>query len=235
MTARLPRVLVIDDQPRLAEALARLAPDIELLRVSGSSEGPRHARNWREAEPLLLAGRRGPDAIVLDIRFDLPDEELLPELRPLGEGTAARRLRVERRRRQGIYLLERIRHRLPDLAVILTTANEEIEFEEDEIRLRADAFTWAVAAGEEAGAASVARLLRRALEERRAPPATGRFFWGSSAAMRELRRRVAALAPTPMPLLVTGPTGSGKNLLVREVFHPLSGRKGPFLAFECAS
>jgi DNA-binding NtrC family response regulator len=233
VTAKRPRVLVIDDQPRLAEALARLAPDIELLRA-GAGDRP-SATSWSEAEPLLSPGRRGPDAVVLDIRFELPDEELLPDRRPLGDGAAARRLREERRRRQGIYILERVRHRLPDLAVILTTAYEDIEFEEDAIRLRADAFTWAFASGEEAGAAAVARLLRRALEERAAPPATGRFFWGASAAMRELRRRVAALAPTPMPLLVTGPTGSGKNLLVREVLHPLSGRKGPFVAFDCAT
>ena len=53
--------------------------------------------------------------------------------------------------------------------------------------------------------------------------------------MRELRRRVLSLAPTPMPLLVTGPTGTGKNLLVREVVHPASGRKGPLVAFDCAT
>jgi DNA-binding NtrC family response regulator len=53
--------------------------------------------------------------------------------------------------------------------------------------------------------------------------------------MRELRRRIASLAPTPLPLLVTGPTGSGKNFLVREVLHPLSGRKGPLVSFDCAT
>ena len=39
--------------------------------------------------------------------------------------------------------------------------------------------------------------------------------------------RLLSLAPTPMPLLVTGPTGTGKNLLVREVVHPASGPEGP--------
>jgi DNA-binding NtrC family response regulator len=53
--------------------------------------------------------------------------------------------------------------------------------------------------------------------------------------MRELRRRVAALAPTPLPLLVTGPTGTGKSLLCRDVIHPLSGRGGAFVAFDCAT
>ena len=53
--------------------------------------------------------------------------------------------------------------------------------------------------------------------------------------MRELRRRIASLAPTPLPLLLTGPTGSGKNLLVKEVIHPLSSRKGPLVSFDCAT
>ena len=53
--------------------------------------------------------------------------------------------------------------------------------------------------------------------------------------MRELRRKVSALAPTPMPLLITGPTGTGKSLLVRDVIHPLSGRGGAFVAFDCAT
>src|SRR4029453_17502252 len=89
--------------------------------------------------------------------------------------------------------------------------------------------------GGEEGGEGLARLLRRVLAERNAPQRTGRFFWGSSPSMRELRRKVAALAPTPMPLLMTGPTGTGKSLLVREVIHPLSGRAGTFVAFDCAT
>src|SRR4029453_16639455 len=89
--------------------------------------------------------------------------------------------------------------------------------------------------GGEEGGEGLARLLRRVLAERNAPQRTGRFFWGSSPAMRELRRKVAALSPTPMPLLITGPTGTGKSLLVRDVIHPLSGRSGAFVPFDCAT
>ena len=229
------RVLVIDDQPRAAELLARLAADLDFLEVRGAQGRiRRHARSWQEAEPFFEHSRRPPDAVVLDLRFDLPDEELLPERKPLGEGGTARRLRQERRDRQGLYILERLRRRFPDLAVVLTTQYEEIAFEEEAVRLKADAFTYAVGE-EEATGEGILRLLRRALAEREAPRATGRFFWGTSAAMRELRRRVLSLAPTPMPLLVTGPTGTGKNLLAREVLHPASGRKGPFVSFDCAT
>jgi DNA-binding NtrC family response regulator len=173
--------------------------------------------------------------VVLDLRFDLPDEQLLPDERPLGESAAARRLRRERRDRQGLFILERLRRRRPEIAVLLTTAYEEIPFEQEALELKADAFTYAAAEEESGSGRLLVSRLRRILEERAAPQRTGRFFWGTSAAMRELRRKVSALAPTPMPLLVTGPTGTGKSLLVRDVIHPLSGRPGAFVAFDCAT
>lgn len=229
---RAARVLVVDDQPKTSELLSRLAPELTLL-PAGDPPRP-YARSWREAEPILSRAAKSPEIVVLDLRFDVADEELLPDRAPLGDSAAAKRLRADRRDRQGLFILERLRHAAPDLPVVLTTAHEEIPFEEEAVKLRADAFTYAVGE-DETTAAGLVRLVRRVLAERDAPAATGRFLWGRSAAMRELRRRVAALAPTPMPLLVTGPTGTGKNFLVREVIHPLSGRKGPFVAFDCAT
>ena len=234
--SRSPRVLVIDDQPRAAELLARLGSDLSLVEVRDSPSGGarRHARSFREVEPFFTSSRRQPDLVVLDLKFDLPDEELLPDLRPLGDDPAGRRLRRERRDRQGLLILERLRRLSPDLAVVLTTAYTEIPFEEEALRLAADAFTYAVGEEETSGEGLV-RLVRRVLAEREAPLLSGRFFWGKTPAMRELRRRVQALAPTRLPLLITGPTGTGKNLLASEVVHPASGRKGPYVSFDCAT
>ncbi len=225
------RLLVVDDQPRTAELFRRLAPDLAL---AGPSDGKPFASSWAEAEAALGRGARLPDAVVLDLGFEIPDEELLPVRRPLGDSAAGRRERRERRDRQGLYILERLRRRAPDLPVVLTTAHEDIPFEDEARRLRADAFTYTVGEEETTGEGLV-RVVRRVLADREAPLSTGRFFWGRGAAMRELRRRIASLAPTPLPLLVTGPTGSGKNFLVREVLHPLSGRKGPLVSFDCAT
>jgi DNA-binding NtrC family response regulator len=230
---RAGRVLVIDDQPQVAELLARLAPELDLIDVRVNGQARAFARSWSEAAPLL-DGRRAPEVVILDVRFDLPDEELLPDLRPLGDTAAAKRLRRERRERQGLFILERLRRRRPDLPVLLTTAYEDIPFEEEALRLKADAFTYATPEEESTGAGIVAAL-SRILAERDVPPRTGRFFWGASLAMRELRRKVSALAPTPMPLLITGPTGTGKSLLARDVIHPLSGRAGAFVPFDCAT
>jgi DNA-binding NtrC family response regulator len=231
MTSRGPRVLVVDDQPKTADLLRRHAPDLVLL---GPSAEKTWAGSWPEAEAALARAGRLPDLVVLDLRFDIPDEDLLPDRRPLGETAAGKRDRRDRRDRQGLFILERLRRREPDLPVVLTTAHEEIPFEDEARRLRADAFTYTVGEDETTGEGLV-RLVRRVLDEREAPLSTGRFFWGRSAAMRDLRRRIASLAPTPLPLLLTGPTGSGKNYLVREVIHPLSSRKGPLVSFDCAT
>ncbi len=226
-----PRVLVVDDQPKTADFLRRHAPDLVLV---GPSAEKAWAGSWPEAEAALARGGKLPDLVVLDLRFDIPDEELLPDRRPLGETAAGKRDRRDRRDRQGLFILERLRRREPDLPVLLTTAHEEIPFEDEARRLRADAFTYTVGEDEATGEGLV-RLVRRVLDERESPLSTGQFFWGRSAAMRDLRRRIASLAPTPLPLLLTGPTGSGKNFLVKEVIHPLSSRKGPLVSFDCAT
>jgi two-component system response regulator HydG len=53
------------------------------------------------------------------------------------------------------------------------------------------------------------------------------------ATMRALFRYVEAIAPTSLPVLITGETGTGKELLARSV-HGVSGRKGPFVAINIA-
>ena len=57
---------------------------------------------------------------------------------------------------------------------------------------------------------------------------------GQSPGMLDLRRKVAALAPTDVDILIHGETGSGKEVVARTV-HALSGRHGPFVALNCAA
>jgi DNA-binding NtrC family response regulator len=57
---------------------------------------------------------------------------------------------------------------------------------------------------------------------------------GDSLAMRRVRARVARLAPASIPVLIEGPTGSGKELVAGGL-HSLSGRAGRFVAVNvCA-
>ncbi|HEX7937997.1 MAG TPA: sigma 54-interacting transcriptional regulator [Gemmatimonadaceae bacterium] len=57
---------------------------------------------------------------------------------------------------------------------------------------------------------------------------------GDSAPMRRLRGQIARFAPSLLPVLIHGPTGSGKELVARSL-HLQSGRSGAFVAFNvCA-
>jgi DNA-binding NtrC family response regulator len=57
---------------------------------------------------------------------------------------------------------------------------------------------------------------------------------GESAVIRRVRRLIEQIAATRLPVLIQGPTGSGKEL-VAEALHLASGRTGPLVAFNvCA-
>lgn len=57
---------------------------------------------------------------------------------------------------------------------------------------------------------------------------------GNSEAMQHVRELIARIAPSPLPVLIQGPTGSGKELVARAL-HAASGRRGPFIAFNVAA
>jgi len=63
----------------------------------------------------------------------------------------------------------------------------------------------------------------------------GQVFWGRSSAMAELRRRIAVLARSPLPLLVEGETGTGKSFLAEHVIHARSGAKGPLVVTDLST
>jgi DNA-binding NtrC family response regulator len=58
---------------------------------------------------------------------------------------------------------------------------------------------------------------------------------GNAACMLEVSRRIRLVAPRSTPVLIEGPTGSGKEL-VAEALHRLSTRsRKPFVAINCAA
>jgi two-component system nitrogen regulation response regulator NtrX len=58
---------------------------------------------------------------------------------------------------------------------------------------------------------------------------------GESRAMRALKEGITRLAPIPSPVLILGESGSGKELVARELHHRSERARGPFLAVNCAA
>ena len=85
-------------------------------------------------------------------------------------------------------------------------------------------------------------VLTRALGERplaaSAQPSTPEgesAIIGSTPAMQEVYRRIAAAANTDFGVLITGPSGSGKELVARALHRHGKRREGPFIAVNCGA
>lgn len=141
----------------------------------------------------------------------------------------------------GFALLEALRARHPDLAVILLTGHGDVPHAVRAMRIGAEDFIekpydgahlMAVVDRALRGAALRAELgrLRDALADREQ-----RVLLGQSAAIQSLRGRIDALAPLDLDLVVSGETGTGKELVARALHAGSSRRNGPLLAVNCAA
>jgi transcriptional regulator with GAF, ATPase, and Fis domain len=72
--------------------------------------------------------------------------------------------------------------------------------------------------------------LRRRLEESQ----YGELV-GACVGMREVFRRIDKLATTDISVLITGETGTGKELLAREIHRRSARSKGPFVTINCGA
>jgi len=68
-------------------------------------------------------------------------------------------------------------------------------------------------------------------------PALGRFghLYGGSAAMQDIYRRIDKVAPTSATVLITGESGSGKEVVARTIHERSEWGKAPFVAVNCGA
>ena len=216
---RRPRVLVIDDGEEYARLVATRLAEVELVRPGGAGrdrlpDGPA-ALTW------LAANSHDVDLVLLDVHFDVPEDRLLP----LEDNTSLRRTR----RFQGVAILRELRRRLPDLPVVLLTAQEDLALVDADGALAAESRTWFMDSHD---LDSLRIRITEALSEATVEKEDGPVLWGLSQAMRRTRRRLAVLARGRTPVILEGETGTGKSYLAEAFVHARSRRDGPFVTLD---
>ena len=239
----MPRILVIDDRDQTVEMCHRQLPQFDYVtrcdrnipcQVCDQRDVGcplKCAHDHLEATEVLARMAALPDLAILDLHFALPEERLLPEDKStLPTEPKARKTEVEAlRRKQGLFILDRLRRDWPTMPVILlTTTGAELDAER-----RSDPLVY-LCQNEIVDSRSLAAEITRALSDQR-DQQEGPVFWGQSRAMADLRRALAVLARSPMPVLFEGETGTGKSFLAEHVIHPRSGAKGPLVVTDLST
>jgi two-component system, NtrC family, response regulator AtoC len=148
---------------------------------------------------------------------------------------------IQMARASGLELLQAVTLNFPDTPVILITAYAEPGAAMDAIAGGAADYL-----AKPVDVVALRTTVARALERRRLsgeqPPArpmtTGagrKVLVGTSPAMLELYKQIAQVAPTDATVLITGESGSGKELVARTIHERSPRAVHPFVAFNCAA
>lgn len=204
-------ILVVDDKEMLRDSVAATLGRAG-FEVVVANDGP---------SAIELMRTRRPDAVVSDLK--------MPGM-------------------TGLELLERIRAVDEELPVVLMTAFGSIETAVDAMKRGAFDYLTKPFEGDELiitikRALAHAKLVRENALLRSAAPVArsvdaqhglGRII-GDSPAMKRVKAQIEAVADSQGTVLITGESGSGKEVVAQAV-HDLSSRtRGPFLAVNCAA
>jgi two-component system response regulator AtoC len=212
-TIQAPVVLVVDDD----EAVRAIAEsDLEDAGYDALTADSVSAA-------VVIASRREIDVILLDI--------VLP--RGGGEPTQPR---------AGIDAIPELRAVCPSAEIVMLSAHDCAQLGMEAVRRGASDFVVKPYHPPEQLVAAVARAIERGRTRRevtylREELATlkGTFVAGPSPAMRRLMEQLDAVAATDAAVLLTGETGTGKELVARAI-HARGPRKdGPFVAINVAA
>jgi len=133
---------------------------------------------------------------------------------------------------EGLELVQHIAALGVDLPVAVITAHGNTE--NAVAALKAGAFDYV---SKPVGLEQLRAMVRSALSlpDRGTAPARVQRLLGESAALEQVREMIARLARTQAPVLITGESGSGKELAARLIHENGVRRERPFIAVNCGA
>lgn len=199
-----PSILVVDDEIDMLRLLSRtLTPDLG-CRVETVSSGPTALKRIEESRF---------DLVLADIK--------MPEM-------------------DGLTLLKHIKQDTPDLTVVMMTAHGSIETAVEAIKIGAYDFITKpfdhdslIVRLEKALERSALVMENRRLKKECETAHVFQNIIGQGPAMQRMIETIRMVAATDLTVLITGESGTGKDLTARAV-HALSNRsKGPYVPVNC--
>jgi two-component system response regulator AtoC len=138
----------------------------------------------------------------------------------------------------GLRVLATAKEHLPETPVVVVTAYGNIEGALDTIQKGAFDYL-----SKPFDVDAIVRVVRRALEQKRLvgenrvlrESIRKSTLVGRSAAILEVYKQVARAASTNVPVLITGETGTGKEMVARALHQRSLRAEGPFIPVDCGS
>ena len=200
-----PTILVVDDDP-----------DIRLL-IRSTLEGLGNIVEAEDVEEARLRLADGPDVVLVDLEM------------PGGRGEDVIESLVEQSPLSTLFVVSAVQDVERTVALMQAGAEDFLVKPVEPLVLRRRVENALVRH----------RLASQLGEGRRAEPgdnpALAKLQMGASSVMQDLCRQIVTVASTEMTVLITGETGSGKELVAKAVHASSPRRDEPFVTVNCGA
>jgi len=219
LAAQLIGVLRVDVGQRRLEAIA-----VEKRRAE-SSEFPRYRQmQEKELEDLLAWGRT---ETVLRGSSPTADRRLLDLIRPTGGGDVLAGALTDKAGVYGVFVAAAVP---PDVFNAEHEILVQALLEPLTVALQNDRRVTEISALRDAAEADRLSLLRRLGRD-----AIVDAIVGAESGLKTVMERVDLVAPSDLPVLILGETGSGKEVIARAIHQRSPRHGGPFLRVNCGA